>query len=111
MILVIDILPASGSVFTHGVQSSIGRRVDCDLSPGRRNTEFLDPLPIFGRKPSPILPLIFESLLGSSKTQYSSFLQPLDSCHLADRSSEEPDRSSEERELLLNVAGALSSIF
>ena len=71
---VIEILQTSRSIFADSLQGPARRRVDPNVSPGRRNFELLDAFEIGGAHSLVINCTVFEAALGRADTLYSRLL-------------------------------------
>src|ERR1700741_632526 len=77
---VIEILPTSGSVFTDRLQSSVRRRVDEDVRPGRWNLQAVDAFQIFVCQTSAGW-LVAETALRSAEPVDADVLETLEISH------------------------------
>src|SRR6185369_1530369 len=78
--LVIEILPASRSVFSDRLYSSIRRRIDEHIRPRRRNFQIVNPVEIgFGQTTADRL--VAKAAFGSAESTYADVLQTLEFCH------------------------------
>src|SRR6185369_5837365 len=77
---VIEILPSSRSIFTDSLHSSVRRRIDRHVSPGRRNFEIVDPMKISFRETA-THGLKSKSSFRSSEPAYADVLQTFNLCH------------------------------
>src|SRR5215213_821215 len=78
--LVIEILPASRSVFSDRLHSSIRGRIDEHVSPRRRNFQIVNPVEIGFRKTTADR-LVAEAAFGSAESTYADVLKTFEFCH------------------------------
>src|SRR6185369_175397 len=78
--LVIEILPASCSVFSDRLHSSIRGRIDEHLRPRRRNFQIVNSVEI-GFRQTTVAWLVVKAAFGSAESTYADVLQTFEFCH------------------------------
>src|ERR1044072_2144765 len=78
--LVIEILPASGSVLSDRLHSSIRGRIDKHICPRRRNFQIVDSVEV-GLRQTATDGLIAKAAFGSAESTYTDILQTFEFCH------------------------------
>ena len=80
VVCVVEILPTSRCIFPNRLNSSLCGGVDKDVSPCRRNFQFVNSFLICTRKPS-ARRFVAKSSFRRAQPAYADILQPFDLCH------------------------------
>ena len=91
VILVIEILPTARRVFPDRLESSICGGIDEDVSPRRRDFQFVNTLQNFTRERA-VRRFVAKSSFGSAEPAYADILQPFEIRH-SDQLGSEPERN------------------
>src|SRR6185503_4122548 len=78
--LVIEILPASRSVFSNRLHLSIRGWIDEHIRPRRRNFQIINPVEV-GLRQTTANRLVAKAAFGSAESTYADVLQTFDFCH------------------------------
>ena len=105
MVCVVEILPTPRRIFPNRLDSSRRGGVDEDVSPRRRDFQFVNSFLIFTRDPA-ARRFVVKSSFGRAQPAYADILQPFDFCH----SNQSGFRTRNEICLCIGCTGEFGSV-